>query len=101
MTGQVALAGTVAILLYLKYGSGEYICGGSMKITDKQGGALEAAFNNKHMRSMKKDEYEECLRLLFSLSLTVVRANHGDIFVKGMIDAAFKRAIKIEVIQTH
>lgn len=71
-----------------------------MKLTNKQGKALELAFNSGLVRNMEPQEYNEYLQLLLSLSLQTTRANNGDQFVKEFVNAALSDQVPPVVKQT-
>lgn len=64
-----------------------------MKMTKKQGKALELAFNNESIRTMKPDEYKIHMQTVLALSLQTVRANHGDEFVAAFVDIALSKPV--------
>jgi len=58
-----------------------------MKATKKQLKMLEIVFNDKTVRNMNPDEYNEYLQMILTLSLCTVKANKGVQFCKEFIEA--------------
>lgn len=58
-----------------------------MKATKRQLKMLETVFNDKTVRNMKPDEYDNYLQMLLTLSLCTVKANKGAQFCKEFVEA--------------
>jgi len=72
-----------------------------MKATKKQLKMLEIVFNDKTVRNMKPDEYNEYLQMLLTLSLSTVRANKGAQFCKEFIEAGLNSQEDQVIVQQH
>jgi len=75
-----------------------------MNATKKQLKMLEIVFNDKNVRSMKPDEYNEYLQMLLTLSLATVQANKGTQFCAEFVEAGLNSQedqVVVTQVRTH
>tara|TARA_R110000850_G_C9586085_1_gene426852 strand:+ start:50 stop:277 length:228 start_codon:yes stop_codon:yes gene_type:complete len=72
-----------------------------MKATKKQLKMLEIVFNHKSVQNMAKDEYNDYLQMLLTLSLATVQANKGTEFCVEFVEAGLNSKEDQVIVKQH